>query len=104
MIGFWLPVLLIPWMALPACFLARAMRLTEGGVVFAVMSVSNIDFWWAFNFVSNWANLKYNYMIKDINAEQNRIENALFSGQKSVEEKAQELYKQSRWKWDRPAR
>ena len=51
--------------------------------------------WWAFNFVSNWANLKYNYMIKDINAEQNRIEDALFSGQKSVEEKAQELYKQS---------
>ena len=43
--------------------------------------------WWAFNFVSNWANLKYNYMIKDINAEQKRIEDALFSGQKSVEEK-----------------
>ena len=51
--------------------------------------------WWAFNFVSNWANLKYNYMIKDINAEQKRIENALFSSQKSVEEKAQGLYKQS---------
>ena len=44
MIGFWLPVLLIPWMALPACFLARAMRLTEGGVVFAVMSASSIGF------------------------------------------------------------
>lgn len=43
-IGFWLPVLLIPWMALPACFLARAMRLTEGGVVFAVMSASSIGF------------------------------------------------------------
>ena len=43
-IGFWLPVLLIPWMALPACFLARATLLTEGGVVFAVMSASSIGF------------------------------------------------------------
>jgi dolichyl-diphosphooligosaccharide--protein glycosyltransferase len=43
-VGFWLPVWIIPWMALPACLLARAMRLTEGGVVFAVLSASSIGF------------------------------------------------------------
>lgn len=43
-VGFWLPVWIVPWMALPACLLARAMRLTEGGVVFAVLSASSIGF------------------------------------------------------------
>ncbi|MDY0274327.1 MAG: hypothetical protein RBR42_02675 [Desulfomicrobium sp.] len=43
-IGFWLPVLLIPWVAVPACLLARFMRLTEGGVLFSVLAASSIGF------------------------------------------------------------
>jgi dolichyl-diphosphooligosaccharide--protein glycosyltransferase len=43
-IGFWLPVLTVPWLALPACLLARFMRLSEAGVIFAVMSGSSIGF------------------------------------------------------------
>ncbi|MBU4524545.1 MAG: hypothetical protein KUA37_13510 [Desulfomicrobium sp.] len=43
-IGFWLPVLTVPWLALPACLLARFMRMTEAGVIFAVMSGSSIGF------------------------------------------------------------
>lgn len=43
-IGFWLPVMTVPWLALPACLLARFMRMTEAGVIFAVMSGSSIGF------------------------------------------------------------
>jgi len=32
--------------------------------------------WWAFDFVSNWANLKYSHMIEDIRAEQAELEAA----------------------------
>lgn len=32
--------------------------------------------WWAFNFVSNWAELKYSYMIRDIQAVQDSVEHA----------------------------
>lgn len=49
--------------------------------------------WWAFNFVNNWANLKWNYIIKDINAEQARIEGKFFADQAEVEKKAADLYK-----------
>eukprot|EP00668_Euglena_longa_P001847 GGOE01002168.1.p1 GENE.GGOE01002168.1~~GGOE01002168.1.p1 ORF type:complete len:665 (-),score=199.28 GGOE01002168.1:289-2283(-) len=30
--------------------------------------------WWAFNFVNNWIQLKYSYMIKDVQEEQNHLE------------------------------
>jgi dolichyl-diphosphooligosaccharide--protein glycosyltransferase len=43
-IGFWLPVLTVPWLALPACLLARFLRATEAGVIFAVMAASSIGF------------------------------------------------------------
>ncbi len=43
-IGFWLPVFTVPWLALPACLLARFMRMTEAGVIFAVMAGSSIGF------------------------------------------------------------
>ncbi|MEE8638414.1 MAG: peptidase C69, partial [Candidatus Margulisiibacteriota bacterium] len=49
--------------------------------------------WWAFNFVSNWANLKYSYMIKDITAKQKELEDLEFSRQPQIEEKALALYK-----------
>ena len=43
-VGFWLPVMTVPWLAFPACLLARVMRMTEAGVIFAVMSGSSIGF------------------------------------------------------------
>lgn len=48
--------------------------------------------WWAFNFVDNWADLKYSYMIKDINAAQERLEGKAFAMQPAVEKAAMELY------------
>lgn len=50
--------------------------------------------WWAFNFVNNWASLKWSYMIKDINAEQQRYEGLFFANQPVIEEKAAKLYKE----------
>ncbi len=41
--------------------------------------------WWAFNFVSNFSNLKYSYMIRDIQKVQYRLEDEFFAKQDSVE-------------------
>ena len=49
--------------------------------------------WWAFNFVGNWADLRFNAMIKDIRAEQERLEGKFFAEQADFEKKAAELYK-----------
>lgn len=49
--------------------------------------------WWAFNFVSNWADLKYSYMIEDIKEVQEEIEGDFFAMQPAVEMAALELYK-----------
>lgn len=49
--------------------------------------------WWAFNFVSNWADLKYSYMIEDIKEVQEEIEGDFFAMQSAVEMAALELYK-----------
>jgi len=49
--------------------------------------------WWVFNFVANFANLKYSYMVKDIQEEQSRLENIALESQAAVEKAALELYK-----------
>ena len=48
--------------------------------------------WWAFNFVGNWADLKYMYMIKDIRSLQSELEEELFGLQPAVEATALKLY------------
>jgi dipeptidase len=50
--------------------------------------------WWAFNFVANWAAVKYNYIIKDIQEKQNEIEKAEIDGIEKMDEQALALYKQ----------
>lgn len=40
--------------------------------------------WWAMNFVSNYANLKYSYMIKDIQKVQNELEEQMIAEQDSI--------------------
>jgi dipeptidase len=49
--------------------------------------------WWAFNFVANWAGLKYSYMIKDIKQKQDETECAELEGIKKTDLQAIELYK-----------
>ncbi len=49
--------------------------------------------WWVFNFVSNFSNLKYSYMIKDIQAVQSELEENFLELQPIVEKTALELYK-----------
>ncbi len=49
--------------------------------------------WWAFNFVSNFANIKYNHMVTDIQKVQKELESHLFSLQPAVEQTAMTLYK-----------
>ena len=51
--------------------------------------------WWAFNFVSNWADLKFSYMIKDIKEAQKAYEDEFFMYQTVVDEEAAALYKES---------
>jgi dipeptidase len=49
--------------------------------------------WWAFNFVSNWADLKYNYMMEDITAKQAEFEDNFFAMQPAVELAAETMFK-----------
>jgi dipeptidase len=49
--------------------------------------------WWAFNFVANWAGLKYSYIIEDIQEKQDEIELAEIEGIKIMDAQALTLYK-----------
>ncbi|NOZ78674.1 MAG: dipeptidase [Acidobacteria bacterium] len=49
--------------------------------------------WWVFNFVANIANLKYSYMIKDIQAVQRELEGTFLALEPAVDETAVELLK-----------
>lgn len=49
--------------------------------------------WWAFDFVSNWANLKYSYMIEDIDKAYTHWEDTFKKLQPVVEARALDLYK-----------
>jgi len=49
--------------------------------------------WWVFNFVANYANLKYSYMINDIQKVQSDLEGTAIASQTAVEKAASELYK-----------
>jgi len=48
--------------------------------------------WWIFNFVANFANLKYSYMIQDIRKVQNDLEGIALGSQSAVEKAALDLY------------
>ncbi len=49
--------------------------------------------WWTFNFVSNYANLKYKYMYQDIKSVQSKLEDDFFKLQPIIEKTAKSLYK-----------
>ncbi len=48
--------------------------------------------WWAFNFVNNWANLRWDAMYADIRAEKAKYEDEFFASHADVEAEALELY------------
>jgi len=48
--------------------------------------------WWVFNFVSNYANLRYSDMVKDIQKVQSKLEGQFLSLQPIIEKTAVELY------------
>ena len=48
--------------------------------------------WWVFNFVANFANLKYSYMVKDIQKVQSALEKQFISLQSVVEKTALDLH------------
>lgn len=43
-VGFWSPIIFIPMLALPICFLSRFLRLPEGGLVFGILVTSGLGF------------------------------------------------------------
>jgi len=49
--------------------------------------------WWAFNFVANWAALKYSYIIKDIVQKQSELELEEIQSIQKMDKRALELYK-----------
>jgi dipeptidase len=57
-----------------------------------VLRFDRDSMWIAFNYVANYAMLKYSYMIKDIRAEQGRFEARGFGGRQEVEARALALW------------
>ncbi len=49
--------------------------------------------WWIFNFVSNFSDLRYSYMIKDIQKVQRELEKKFFAYIPAIDKAAAELYK-----------
>ena len=50
--------------------------------------------WWVFNFVANYANIKYSYMVKDIQKVQKELEDNFFTWQPAVEKAAATMLKE----------
>ena len=66
---------------------------------FTVGSIQEFNWdsaWWTFNFVANFANLKYSYMIKDIRKVQKSIENEFLELQPVIEQTALDLMNQDK--------
>ncbi|MCL5807654.1 MAG: C69 family dipeptidase [Deltaproteobacteria bacterium] len=58
-----------------------------------ILSFNRESMWTAFNYVANYAMLKYSYMIKEIQAVRDRLEARFFGTQQEVEEEALALWK-----------
>ncbi len=76
------------------CYVPLYCGITEVPPSFAAGTMSRFSWdsaWWVFNFVSNYANLKYSYMIQDIRAVQAELEGDLLDLQPAVEQTAAQL-------------
>jgi dipeptidase len=70
-------------------------QLPESYTTGSLRHFSRDSAWWAFNFVANWANLRWSEMIKDIRRVQEEIEDLTFRLQPAVEATALQLVKQN---------
>jgi dipeptidase len=68
-------------------------ELPKAYTVGSIESFSRDSAWWTFNFVANYANLRYSYMIKDIQKVQQEIEDMEFNLQPAIEQTAAGLLK-----------
>ncbi len=76
------------------CYLPLYCSIEELPEAFTVGSLDHFSWdsaWWVFNFVSNYANLKYSYMIQDIQDVQATLEGEFFAMQPVVEKTAESL-------------
>jgi dipeptidase len=82
--------------AMSTCYVPFYCGIYEIAPAFYTCNTAEVSFdsaWWAFNFLANWATIKYNYIIKDIQEKQNELELAEFEGIKTTDQKALALYK-----------
>jgi dipeptidase len=75
-------------------FYVGALRVAEPYLTCDTRQFDQNSAWWAFNFVANWAGLKYEYMIKDIQKMQDQIETTEIEAIKAMDAKALDLYNQ----------
>lgn len=75
-------------------FYVGALSIAEPYYTCDTSEFSQDSAWWAFNFVGNWAALKYDYMIEDIQEKQDEFELAAIQGIKEMDEKILEVYQQ----------
>ncbi|HEX7486274.1 MAG TPA: C69 family dipeptidase [Vicinamibacterales bacterium] len=73
---------------------AGATKLPESVEIGSRAAVDRKSAWWAFDFVSNWSNLRWDAMHKDVRQRGDAIEKGFFDQQAEVEKKALELYQQ----------
>ena len=76
-----------------APFYTSITQLPESYTTGTLQQFTRDSAWWAFNFVANYANLRWSYMIKDIQAVQQEIEDLTFQLQPAIEATALELMK-----------
>ncbi len=76
-----------------APFYTSITKLPKSYTVGTLRKFTRDSAWWAFNFVANYANLRWSYMIKDIQKVQKEIEDTEFELQPYIEKTALELLK-----------
>jgi dipeptidase len=80
------------------CFVPFYCGATSLPSVYQVCDTDKFDresAWWAFNFVANWAELKYSYMIIDIREKRDPIEQEEITQVENIDAEALALYQES---------
>lgn len=73
-------------------FYAGALDLPKSVQQAEILKLNRDSMWTAFNYVANYAMLKYSFMIEDIRAEQKRLEGRVFENQQDLEDRAVMLW------------
>ncbi len=60
-----------------------------------IKEFSSQSAWWVFNFVANFANIRYNRMVKDIREVQQELEGRFIAEVDSIDQKALQLYRRN---------